>query len=142
MQLTAEEMSLIANSYEEAKKQVMEKYAMTSIEVDVMLFLANNPQFDTAAEIVSIRKIAKSHVSLAVSRLEQRGFLARIRDEKDRKKYHLCIQESASEMVRDGQEFQKSFREKMLSGFTEEERRQMSTFVERIAENLRQKNSK
>lgn len=142
MQLTAEEMSLIANSYEEAKKQVMEKYAMTSIEVDVMLFLANNLQFDTAAEIVNIRKIAKSHVSLAVSRLEKRCFLTKIRDVKDRKKYHLRIQESASEMVRDGQEFQKSFREKMLSGFTEEEKRQLGTYVERIAENLRQKKGK
>ena len=58
MELSAEQLSLIANSYAMEKRAVMEKYDMTSIEVDVMLFLANNPQFDTAAEIVSIRKIA------------------------------------------------------------------------------------
>ena len=50
MELSAEQLSLIANSYAMEKKTVMEKYSMTSIEVDVMLFLANNPQFDTAAD--------------------------------------------------------------------------------------------
>ena len=66
MELSAEQLSLIANSYAMEKRAVMEKYDMTSIEVDVMLFLANNPQFDTAAEIVSIRKIAKSHVACGI----------------------------------------------------------------------------
>ena len=80
MELSAEQLSLIANSYAMEKRAVMEKYDMTSIEVDVMLFLANNPQFDTAAEIVSIRKIAKSHVSLAVSRLTERGYLEKSKD--------------------------------------------------------------
>ena len=99
MSISAEELSLIANSYSEAEKAVMEQYGMTAIEVDVMLFLANNPQFDTAAEIVSVRRIAKSHVSMAVSKLTARGFLKKLRDEKDRKKIHLRITENASPMA-------------------------------------------
>ena len=137
MSISAEELSLIANSYSEAEKAVMEQYGMTAIEVDVMLFLANNPQFDTAAEIVSVRRIAKSHVSMAVSKLTARGFLKKLRDEKDRKKIHLRITENASPMVRDAQQFQKDFRASILKGFTEEEKHQMETFVDRIAENIR-----
>lgn len=137
MAISAEELSLIANSYSEAEKAVMEQYGMTAIEVDVMLFLANNPQFDTAAEIVSVRRIAKSHVSMAVSKLTARGFLQKLRDEKDRKKIHLRITENASPMVRDAQQFQKDFRASILKGFTEEEKQQMETFVDRIAENIR-----
>ena len=137
MSISAEELSLIANSYSEAEKTVMEQYGMTAIEVDVMLFLANNPQFDTATEIVRVRRIAKSHVSMAVSKLTARGFLEKFCDEKDRKKIHLRITESASPMVKDAQQFQKDFRASILKGFTEEEKNQMEAFVDRIAENIR-----
>lgn len=137
MSISAEELSLIANSYSEAEKDVMEQYGMTAIEVDVMLFLANNPQFDTAAEIVSVRRIAKSHVSMAVSKLTARGFLKKLRDEKDRKKIHLRITENASPMVRDAQQFQKDFRTSILKGFSEEEKHQMEMFVDRIVRNIR-----
>ena len=136
MELSAEQLSLIANSYAMEKKTVMEKYSMTSIEVDVMLFLANNPQFDTAAEIVSIRKIAKSHVSLAVSRLTERGYLEKSKDSKDRKKSHLGITEKASSMVKDAQKFQAEFREQMLAGFSKEERALLQDFTRRISRNL------
>lgn len=136
MELSAEQLSLIANSYAMEKKTVMEKYSMTSIEVDVMLFLANNPQFDTAAEIVSIRKIAKSHVSLAVSRLTERGYLEKSKDSKDRKKSHLVITEKASSMVKDAQKFQSEFREQMLTGFSKEERALLQDFTRRISRNL------
>lgn len=136
MELSAEQLSLIVNSYAMEKKTVMEKYSMTSIEVDVMLFLANNPQFDTAAEIVSIRKIAKSHVSLAVSRLTERGYLEKSKDSKDRKKSHLVITEKASSMVKDAQKFQAEFREQMLAGFSKEERALLQDFTRRISRNL------
>ena len=136
MELSAEQLSLIVNSYAMEKKTVMEKYGMTSIEVDVMLFLANNPQFDTAAEIVSIRKIAKSHVSLAVSGLTERGYLEKSRDCRDRKKSHLIITEKASSMVKDAQKFQSEFREQMLAGFSKEERTLLQDFTRRISRNL------
>lgn len=136
MELSAEQLSLIANSYAMEKRAVMEKYDMTSIEVDVMLFLANNPRFDTAAEIVSIRKIAKSHVSLAVSRLTERGYLEKSKDSKDRKKSHLVITEKASSMVKDAQKFQAEFREQMLAGFSKEERALLQDFTRRISRNL------
>lgn len=136
MELSAEQLSLIVNSYAMEKKTVMEKYSMTSIEVDVMLFLANNPQFDTAAEIVSIRKIAKSHVSLAVSRLTERGYLEKSRDCRDRKKSHLLITKKASSMVKDAQKFQSEFREQMLTGFSKEERALLQDFTRRISRNL------
>lgn len=136
MELSAEQLSLIVNSYAMEKKTVMEKYGMTSIEVDVMLFLANNPQFDTAAEIVSIRKIAKSHVSLAVSRLTERGYLEKSLDCRDRKKSHLLITKKASSMVKDAQKFQSEFREQMLTGFSKEERALLQDFTRRISRNL------
>lgn len=50
-------------------KKVMVRYDLSAAEVDVLLFLANNSQFDLAVDIVRVRKMQKSHVSLAVNKL-------------------------------------------------------------------------
>ena len=52
---------------------VLEKYQLTQLEIDILLFLANNPPFDTARDIVEKRHLAKSHVSAGVESLASRG---------------------------------------------------------------------
>lgn len=47
----------------------MMRYHLSAAEVDILLFLANNSQFDLATDIVRVRKMQKSHVSLAVNGL-------------------------------------------------------------------------
>lgn len=60
-------------------------YGMSKVEVDVLLFLHNNPQYDTARDIVEYRHIAKSYVSKAVELLVKRGALLIREDDKDRR---------------------------------------------------------
>ncbi len=38
------------------------------------MFLHNNPQYSTAADIVKVRKSTKSHVSSSLKRLEEKDF--------------------------------------------------------------------
>ena len=129
----------MASEYHEYRKAVMERYSMTAIEVDVMLFLANNPSFDTASDIVRARKISKSHVSLAVKGLMQRGYLAGIPDEADRKKIRLIPQAAAEEMILYGQQLQQQFGESLFEDFSEEEREIYIKLSERMLENVRKK---
>lgn len=77
-------------------------------EVDVLLFLANNSQFDLAVDIVRVRKMQKSHVSLAVNKLCEKGYIQKETDAADRKKVHLKLEESASEIIRFGQDCQRA----------------------------------
>ena len=46
--------------YRTCTKEVCQNYDLTQMEFDILMFLANNPQFDTAAENVRIRKMTKS----------------------------------------------------------------------------------
>ena len=69
-------------------KKVMVRYDLSAAEVDVLLFLANNSQFDLAVDIVRVRKMQKSHVSLAVNKLCEKGYIQKETDAADRKK---CI---------------------------------------------------
>lgn len=54
---------------------VCTKYDLAPAELLVLLFLANNTEYDTAKDIVNKLKIAKSHVSISVRALEERGYL-------------------------------------------------------------------
>ena len=44
---------------------VCKKYGLTQMEFNILLFLANNPECDTAARIIKKRAFTKSHVSMS-----------------------------------------------------------------------------
>ena len=76
----------VEREYAQYRKKVMMRYHLSAAEVDILLFLANNSQFDLATDIVRVRKMQKSHVSLAVNGLCEKGYLRKEGDTADRKK--------------------------------------------------------
>lgn len=52
----------VEREYAQYRKKVMMRYRLSAAEVDILLFLANNSQFDLATDIVRVRKMQKSHV--------------------------------------------------------------------------------
>lgn len=84
----------ITSCYEKVTGSVCEKYQLTHMEYDILMFLHNNPQHNTAAEIVKVRKSTKSHVSSSLKNLESRGLIERIQsadNEKPDDPKDLCI---------------------------------------------------
>ena len=63
-----------AKLYQDTVLPVCKKYGLTYMEFGVLMFLYNNPQYNTAAQIVSMRHIPKSHVS--ISEAERSAFSA------------------------------------------------------------------
>ena len=51
------------------------RYGLNQLEIDVLLFLHNNPDCRTASDICRYRGLAKSNVSKAVERLRSLGLL-------------------------------------------------------------------
>ena len=66
----------ITTYYELLSGEVCDRYGLTQMEYDILMFLHNNPQYNTAAEIVKIRKSTKSHVSTSLKNLESKGLVA------------------------------------------------------------------
>lgn len=112
------------------------QYDLTRNELDILLFLANNPGFDRAADIVSIRRIAKSHVSLSVGNLEKRGLLVRESEEGDRRTAHLKPTGFAHPIIRAGQHLQKQFYTRMFAGLTKQELDQWGIVLAKICSNI------
>lgn len=116
---------------------VMEKFQMTRAEADIMLFLANNPEYDTAKEIVEVRGMTKSQTSSSVASLVSKGYLAGFFQDGDHKTVHLVIQDAAKEMIFCGKKAQKRFLESLEDGLTAEELKVMKHCLGQIEKNIR-----
>ena len=95
--------------YTRCLEPVCRDFGLTQNELAVLLFLNNNPGLDRAADIVSCRGIAKSHVSLAVSALEARNILSRRFDSSDRRVCHLLLTEQGARIAKAGAARQRQF---------------------------------
>lgn len=115
---------------------LLERHGLTQLEMDILLFLANIPDCDTARDIVEKRRLAKSHVSVGVEALTERGLLERLRQEGNRKTIHLRLTAAAAPIVEEGRAVQRGYGERLLAGFTEEDRRQLERLMDRVAENV------
>lgn len=109
---------------------------MTKPEMDVLLFLNNNPQCDKAADVSELRFLAKSYVSKAVDLLQKRGYLQVLPDEKDRRVMRLKLTEEASPVIEKGKETQKRFLEMLCEGITSEEMEIMQRIHNKMMDNL------
>ena len=126
--------------YSRVMDPVCREHDLTRNELDVMLFLANNPGYDRAADIVSRRGLAKSHVSLSVGNLEARGLLKRRMDPEDRRTVHLELTEQALEIARQGREAQIGFFSSVYAGLTPEEVETWQTIMIKLVSNIRDMN--
>lgn len=112
------------------------EFGMSKVEVDVLLFLHDNPQYDTARDIVEYRHIAKSYVSKAVELLVKRGALSIREDEKDRRISHLEVTKEAAVPLKKALEAQAGVMEKIFRGITEEEKQMFEKILCRMSSNL------
>lgn len=124
--------------YQVELEPVCRKFDLTRMELDILLFLANHPQFDTARDITQKRKLTKSHVSASVSRLVDQGYLSAAFEENNRKTVHLTILPASDRIIEAGREAQRQFFNALFKGFTEEEIQAVGEKLRRIAANARE----
>lgn len=125
----------ITSCYEMLTRKVCEKYQLTQMEYDILIFLHNNPQHNTAAEIVKIRKSTKSHVSSSLKSLENRGLVERIQSVDNKKHIEIVLLEKAVPIIEDGIKVQKEFAKTLLQGLSEEEKRICVEVFNKICKN-------
>jgi len=98
---------------------LLKEFDIPQVSFDILLFLANNPEYKTAQEICELRHIKKNLVSVHVEKLVSSGYLVRGSVEGDRRKIGLSCTEKAQPIIDAGREMQKVFFEKVTVGITE-----------------------
>ena len=112
------------------------KFHLSQLEMDIMLFLKNNPRFNTARDLCAKRGIAKSNASTGIRSLEEKKILKITVDEESRKVHRLMLTDSGEEIVSKLQDIQKQCFETMLKGFSKTEIDQMKSFLDRFDNNI------
>ena len=92
----------ITSYYELLSGEVCDRYELTQMEYDILMFLHNNPQHNTAADIVKIRKSTKSHVSTSLKNLENKGLVERIQSKDNKKHIEIVLLDKAEIIVKAG----------------------------------------
>lgn len=122
--------------YHEMFESLIQQNNITQIEIDVLAFLANNPEYKHAQDIVKVRGISKAHVSIAIEKLSSKGLLVRKEDPINRRCNILVIQDKALPLVTQIQMLQKEYKEIVYKGFSNEEKELYDQFLYRIYKNL------
>ena len=117
-------------------KPLCQEIKMPQTAFDILMFLANNPEYSTARDIVEIRKIKANLVSINVDKLVQEGFLERQSIANDRRKTKLICTEKAQPIIDKGHKLQENFIEKLFENIDENSREIFKRTIENIEINL------
>lgn len=131
-----EHHNAIKTLYAHCVGQTCHKHQITRMELDILLFLANNPMYDTAKDIIQLRYLSKSQVSTSVKLLEERGYIRRLYQKANRKTAHLIICDAARPIIADGQKAQEQFLSVMTEGIPEIKLDCMKQCMEEMMKNI------
>ena len=106
------------------------------LALDILLFLANNPEHNTAKDICRMRGHKSGIVSVHVERLVNDGLLERREMPGDRRQTRLVCTEKAQDIITRGREIQWQFGLRLMEGISKEDRETMHRCFERIDVNL------
>ena len=124
----------LTKAYNKHLGEVSDSYGLNRMEINVLLFLYNNP----GSDIVELRSFPKSNVSKAVDALTGRGYLEGITDKEDRRIIHLRICPPALEAVKAARERQEDFLRFIYRGITKEEKKVVDHVLSVISHNLKE----
>ena len=109
-------MMRLRKQYARMLEPVCREWTLTRNELDVMLFLANNPGLDTARDICACRGLKPGIVSLNVENLTAGGYITRQSVPGDRRKCRLVCTPKAEPIVSRGRALQEAFFARMTEG--------------------------
>lgn len=124
--------------YAVSLEPICKQYSLTRMELDILLFLANNPQYDSAKDIIERRRLAKSHVSTSINSLIKKDYLESKYLPDNKKTVHLKLLDSTNEVIEAGQLVQKNFFETILKDLSKNEKQIIIDVFSKILKNTQQ----
>ena len=123
-------------AYKAAQKKVCKAWNVPEVSLDILLFLANNPEYTTARDLVEVRSIKANLVSQHVDRMVREGYLCRKEVQGDRRKRDLSLTEKAMPIIEAGRRMQTDFFETLFHGISEGEKRAFFETMDIMSRNM------
>ena len=107
----------LAEAYEKVMQPLCKKLDMPKTALDVLMFLANNPEFNTAGDVCRYRNIKAALVSFHVEK-------------------RLVCTEKAQPVIKEGRELQKKFAQKLIAGFSDDDMAHFRKCLHIVSDNI------
>ena len=135
--MKAQERFLLANTlFEQMISPLRKQYGITLMEYYILCFLLEYPNQNTAADIVKMRNFTKSHVSISVHSLQEKGFLIGEYQDGNRKTIRLKMTEQAMQFTKQARSIKDDFLQILFAGFDNDDMDTFRNYIYRIEENI------
>ena len=111
---------------------VCKQYDLNMAELLILIFVYDNPEHNTASDIVSALKLAKSHVSISIRTLEDRGYIQCFHENGNRRSVRLKYSDSAIPVIAYGKDIQNKYFDILFTDFSDNERSLLYSMVDRL----------
>ena len=123
-------------AYGAACRPLCQELGLPQTAFDILMFLANNPGYKTASDIVEVRHIKANLVSVNVDKLVQEGLLERRPVPGDRRKTELLCTEKAQPIIERGHALQEAFVQSLVAGIDETQMQLFCKTIGQMSRNL------
>lgn len=125
-----------SSAYNRQLAPLCEMLDMPQTAVDILMFLDNNPGFNTARDICRFRTLKPGIVSFHIDHMVREGLLERHISPTDRRVYRLVCTEKAAPIIESGRRLQLQFAQQITDGLCEEQLQTFRLCLETIDTNL------
>ena len=122
--------------YENLCQPVCRECGIAQTALDILMFLANNPEYYTARDICRVRGIKANLVSFHVEKLVQEGYLERESIPGDRRQVRLLLTEKAEPAIAQGRAVQQSYREILTDHIAPSDLKAFQRCMDTIRQNI------
>ena len=126
----------IIRAYTRSCKALCHELDIPQTAFDILMFLANHPEYKSARDIVEIRRIKANLVSVNVDKLVREGYLERREAPDDRRKTLLFCTEKAQDVIEKGRMIQSIFKDTLLDGTDEASKEIFFNMLHVMEENM------
>lgn len=102
----------------------------------LLMCIARNPNL-TQKELAKLQNVSTAAVAVSLKKLEKGGYVSRMIDERDNRSNKIQITEKGLCVVRQSIHIFQEMEEQILTGFTEDEKKQFLSFLIRSGENIK-----
>ncbi len=125
----------IKDEYDKKIEEAALEIALTKPEADLLLFLSNNPSYNTARDAVVYRGFSKAYVSKALNSLYKKNYISLKQDVVDKRYQHIFINENIINKVKILQNTQEKVFKEHTKNITEEEKKLFIEIINKMFKN-------
>ena len=138
--MTASQFYVMARRLEDAyaaqMRSLCKETGVAQTAMDILLFLHNNPDCNTARDMVHLRGLAKSNVSTALDSLRTRGLVESRPEENNRRVNRLFLLPAAAPLIEGLSQRQGQFFRALQRGLTPEQQAQADAYFAVLQRNI------